>query len=48
VVALIGLAASVVGLPLVMMSAFLAPVGSAALLVWAYWPGQARQPRLTP
>jgi hypothetical protein len=47
VVALIGLAASVVGLPLVMMSAFLAPVGSAALLAWAYWPGQVRQPRLS-
>ncbi|VXC65123.1 membrane hypothetical protein [Arthrobacter sp. 9V] len=47
VVALMGLAASVVGLPLVMMSAFLAPLGSAALLAWAFWAGHAQQPRLT-
>lgn len=47
VVALMGLAASVVGLPLVMMSAFLAPVGSAVLLAWALRSGNARQMRLS-
>ncbi|WP_243753244.1 hypothetical protein [Paenarthrobacter sp. MSM-2-10-13] len=46
VVAMMGLAASVVGLPLVMMSAFLAPIGSAVLLVWALLAGSVRQPRL--
>ncbi|MCM0615300.1 hypothetical protein MOD31_04645 [Paenarthrobacter sp. TYUT067] len=47
VVAMMGLAASVVGLPLVMMSAFLAPIGSAVLLVRALMAGSVRQPRLS-
>ncbi|WP_286179457.1 hypothetical protein [Arthrobacter sp. ISL-95] len=47
VVALMGLAASVVGLPLVMMSAFLAPVGSAVLLVLSWRSSNSRQPRLS-
>ncbi|PRB44979.1 hypothetical protein CQ020_01885 [Arthrobacter sp. MYb23] len=47
VVALMGLAASVLGLPLVMMSTFLAPIGSAVLLVWAWKAGNAGQPRLS-
>ncbi|ABM08417.1 putative integral membrane protein [Paenarthrobacter aurescens TC1] len=46
VVALMGLAASVVGLQLVAMSAFLAPVGSAVLLIWSRKAGSVRQPRL--
>ncbi|WP_369744944.1 hypothetical protein [Paenarthrobacter sp. AMU7] len=44
VVTLMGLAASTVGIPLVAMSAFLAPVGSALLLIWAWRSGNARQP----
>ncbi|WP_238703358.1 hypothetical protein [Arthrobacter sp. TS-15] len=47
VVAMMGLAASAVGLPLVMMSAFLAPLGSAVLLVRALMAGSVRQPRLS-
>ena len=47
VVAMMGLAASAVGLPLVMMSAFLAPIGSAVLLVRALMAGSVRQPRLS-
>ncbi len=47
VVALMGLAASVLGLPLVMMSTFLAPIGSAVLLVWAWRAGNAGQARLS-
>ena len=46
VVVLMGLAASTVGLPLVTMSAFLAPLGSAALLIWSWKTGNTRQPRL--
>ncbi|WP_309074453.1 hypothetical protein [Paenarthrobacter sp.] len=47
VVILMGLAASTIGLPLVTMSTFLAPLGSAALLVWACRSGNARQSRLS-
>ncbi|MGO4145585.1 hypothetical protein AB4Y77_10905 [Paenarthrobacter sp. YAF11_1] len=43
VVTLMGLAASTVGIPLVAMSAFLAPVGSAVLLIRAWRSGNARQ-----
>ncbi|UKA48980.1 hypothetical protein LFT48_16265 [Arthrobacter sp. FW305-123] len=47
VVVLLGLAASVVGLPVMMMSAFLAPIGSAVLLFWSWKAGNARQPGLS-
>ncbi|WP_311213823.1 MULTISPECIES: hypothetical protein [unclassified Arthrobacter] len=43
VVTLVGLAASTVGIPLVAMSAFLAPVGSAVLLIRAWRSCNARQ-----
>lgn len=36
VIILMGLAASTLGLPLVTMSAFLAPIGSGVLLIWAW------------
>ncbi|MCT9869134.1 hypothetical protein [Paenarthrobacter aurescens] len=46
VIMVVGLAASSVGLPLVAVSAFLAPLGSGILLVWAWRSGRAeRQPR---
>ncbi|WP_419200927.1 hypothetical protein [Paenarthrobacter nitroguajacolicus] len=50
VVALMGLAAATVGLPIVMMAAFLAPLGSAALLIWSWRAGRTRwlcQPNLS-
>ncbi|MET4540522.1 hypothetical protein ABIE37_002309 [Arthrobacter bambusae] len=44
VVTMMGLAASAVGIQLVAMSGFLAPVGSAVLLIWAWRSGNTRQP----
>ena len=44
----VGLAASFIGLNVVAAAGFIAPLASAALLVWAFWPPSARSASLQP